>query len=104
MSDEDLLKITSAMEESLGAENFAKISDSVGLLMTENTKTQNSLRESSKRISQLEADKEKLILANGNLLQQIPMGKDPVHEEKAESKNDDFRFEDMFDEFGRFRR
>jgi hypothetical protein len=105
MEDDTLLKITQSMEEKLGKDASATIADDIGLLISENEKTKATIKEQGEHIEKLRADKEKLVLANGNLLKQIPMGteemKKEVVEEKPSSRID---LASCFDKAGMFKR
>ena len=106
MTDEELLKITNSIEEKLGAEASATIADDIGLLMTGNAKSQQALQERDSQIADLKAKNEKLVLANGNLLKQVPMESEtslPRHP-KGENNSDDVKINlsDAFDKSGKF--
>jgi prefoldin subunit 5 len=104
---EDILKgITSSISEKLGEENSSIIADDIGKLITANTQTIETIESLNKRINSLEETNQKLIQANGPLLQQIPAVADyekhqtaPVEEEKKT-----FNFKTMFDKHGNFRK
>lgn len=105
MTDEDLIKFTDAMQEKLGAENSALIADDIGTLITTNANTQKALRERDDEIAQLKADKEKLILANGNLLKQVPVEHRSTSTE-VENKSEEvsnITIADAFDANGNFK-
>ena len=74
------------MEEKLGKDASATIADDIGLLISENEKTKATLKEQTEHIEKLQADKEKLVLANGNLLKQIPMGEEMKKVAEPEEK------------------
>lgn len=103
MTDEELIKITDSMQEKLG-DNSAVIADDIGLLITGNTNSQKALQERDAEIERLKATNEKLVLANGNLLKQIPV-------EKANTKRSDedasevktIKLSDAFDANGNFK-
>lgn len=101
MEDEKLLSITNSIEEKLGKENSATIADDLGILMTENSKTQELLKQHEEEIKTLKERNDKLVAANGNLLQQIPMGKTDKKEESEESKKS-ISLKDAFDSKGNF--
>lgn len=106
MEDEVLLKITSSIEEKLGKDNSAIIADDLGLLISENEKTKSSLEKQTQHIDKLKADKEKLVLANGNLLRQIPMGEEEMKKEVDNSKKSDSKpisLKSCFDSKGNFK-
>ena len=73
MSDEELTKVMDSMQEKLGKENSALIADDLGVLISGNAEAQKSLKDNDSEIARLTAHNEKLILANGNLLKQIPV-------------------------------
>lgn len=101
MEDEKLLSITNSIEEKLGKENSATIADDLGILMTENSKTQELLKQHEEEIKTLKERNDKLVAANGNLLQQIPMGKTDKKEESEEPKKS-ISLKDAFDSKGNF--
>ena len=103
MSDEELTKFIDGMQEKLGKENSAIIADDLGILISSNAEAQKSLRDRDEKIKQLTAHNEKLILANGNLLKQMPV----EHSESADRRDDDapkrkINLNDAFDAQGRF--
>lgn len=105
MTDEELLKITNSIEEKLGKENSAVIADDIGLLMTGNAKAQKTLQDRESEISELKAKNEKLVLANGNLLKQVPQEsetstKRPKGEDNSEEGH--INLSDAFDKSGKF--
>lgn len=103
MDDEKLLKITNSIEEKLGKEASATIADDIGILMTENATTQKMIKDKDAEIKQLTERNEKLVTANGNLLQQIPMEKEEEKEEKEEEKSSKpISLKDAFDAKGNF--
>lgn len=107
MTDEELLKITNSIEEKLGKENSAVIADDIGLLMTGNAKAQKTLQERESEISELKAKNEKLVLANGNLLKQVPQESETsVNRPKDEDNSSDshINLSEAFDKSGRFTR
>ena len=107
MEDEKLLSITSKIEEKLGKDTAAIIADDIGILITENAKTQKRLKSQDEEISSLKDRNDKLVTANGNLLQQIPMSSDDEDKrfEKQEVENKpSFNMRDAFDEYGNLKR
>lgn len=103
MTDEELIKITDSMQEKLG-DNSAVIADDIGLLITGNTNSQKALQERDAEIERLKATNEKLVLANGNLLKQIPVEKasKPSQTEDSEVK-ETIKLSDAFDANGNFK-
>ena len=108
MTDEDLLKITNSIEEKLGAENSATIADDIGLLMTGNAEAQKLIQDKDAEIKSLKEKNEKLVLANGNLLKQVPVeGRVDPKQSKVASKSEEshsINLSDAFDKSGRFTR
>ena len=102
MSDEELTKILDGMQEKLGDKNAAVIADDLGVLISGNANAQKALAERDEKIKRLTADNEKLILANGNLLKQIPVEySEPVAKEETE-KPRKINLADAFDAHGKF--
>lgn len=105
MTDEDLIKITDSMQEKLGTDNAALIADDIGLLITGNANSQQTLRERDEEIARLKADKEKLIIANGNLLKQVPVEhKNSTEVEDKSEEVTNISIADAFDANGNFKR
>lgn len=103
MSDEELTKFLDGLQEKLGKENSALIADDLGVLISSNAETQKALRARDEKIENLSERNEKLILANGNLLKQIPAeGSEPVRQDE-EKKTSSISIADCFDAHGRFK-
>lgn len=103
MNDEELLKITDSITEKAGKDISATIADDLGLLITGNSNNLKAIQERDEKIKKLESDKEKLVSANANLLQQIPMGREESfksQEEKEPAKP--ISLKDAFDSKGNF--
>ncbi|MBO7735167.1 MAG: hypothetical protein J6S67_21565 [Methanobrevibacter sp.] len=102
MDNKDLERITSSIKETLGEEGYAKVSDSIGELITGNTLNLDELKNKEEQISKLKETNQQLIVANGNLLKQVPMGKDePTKDEDAKPQKINLR--DAFDKNGMFK-
>ena len=102
MEDEKLLKITNSIEEKLGKDASATIADDLGILMTENATTQKMLQDKDREIKELKDRNDKLVTANGNLLQQIPMGKIEEKDEEETKPSKHISLKDAFDSKGNF--
>lgn len=105
MQNDDLEAITSSIKSKLGEEATALIADDLGTLITKNTQVYNSMLAKDNEITKLKDDKEKLVIANGNLLQQVPIGtssKAPKEDDEVEKKS--FNFRSVFDEKGNFKK
>ena len=76
MDDNKILELTTKIEETLGKENAAMISDTLGEILTGNTENMKAIEERDATIKELQSRNEKLVSANGALLQKIPVGKE----------------------------
>ena len=101
MDDNKILELTSKIESTLGAENFAMISDTVGEILTGNTLNMQAIADRDKEIDTLKDRNDKLVTANGALLQKIPVGKEK-QPEKSEEKPKEISWNDVFDKKGSF--
>ena len=101
MDDERILDLTGKIETTLGKEQFATISDTIGEILTGNTMNMQAISERDKEIATLKDRNEKLVTANGALLQKLPMKKvdEPKEEVKEPVKID---LKSAFDKNGRF--
>lgn len=103
MKEEDLKKITDSISSKIGEENAALIADDFGLLFTGNKTSLENIDSLNKEIVSLKDTNQKLVAANGSLLQQIPMGKTiEPKKEITEREEKSFNFRDAFDEKGNF--
>lgn len=103
MTDEELIKITDSMQEKLG-ESAGVIADDIGLLITGNANTQKALVAKDEEIKRLTSTNEKLVLANGNLLKQIPVEKSLPSKEAEVEQPQSINLADAFDARGNFKR
>ena len=104
MDDDKILELTGKIEETLGKEDYAMISDTIGEILTGNTTNMKALAEKDESIKKLQDRNEKLVAANGALLQRVPMEKSTStskssDEEKPAPK---IKLEDAFDKRGNF--
>lgn len=107
MNDKEFSEITKSIEDKLGKDNSAIIADDLGRMMTGFETMQQQNRERDKRIKELESDKEKLVLANGNLLKQIPVtGDDGDSNDDEDNKPsyENFDFKAALDDKGNFKK
>lgn len=105
MDDSKILELTGKIEETLGKENSAMISDTLGEILTGNTENMKALADKDSMIKSLQDRNEKLVAANGALLQKIPMersiDKEDSKEKEAPKK---INLKDAFDKKGNFLR
>lgn len=106
MKDEELKAITKSIEEKIGAEASGTIADDLGKLYTSNSLTLAELQKKDEEIKNLRSTNEKLVLANGNLLQQIPASSEyDTHQSKEEQEEKkSFNFRSAFDSKGNFKK
>lgn len=103
MKEEDIKQITDSIKEKLGEENSALIADDLGLLLTKNIEVQKELVDKENTINDYKDKNEKLVLANGKLLQSVPMGIDNNSKTDDSSYSEPFNFKSLFDEKGNFK-
>lgn len=103
MDDDKILELTGKIEETLGKDNFATISDTIGEILTGNAENMRTISERDETIKKLQDRNEKLVSANGALLQKVPMGyeKKPVPTEEKEPVKK-ISLKDAFDKNGNF--
>ena len=107
MKKEEMEQLTNTIQEKIGKDASALIADDLGKLITDNTLMNGEISKRDEKITKLETDKENLIMTNGNLLQQVAMGKEEnkfapqIGKEEDEEKP--FNFDDVLDEYGNFK-
>lgn len=101
MNDQRILDLTAKIEETLGKENSAMISDTLGEILTGNSENMKAISERDEQIKKLQERNEKLVAANGALLQKIPMERAEDKEEKKEAPKK-INLKDAFDKHGNF--
>lgn len=101
MDDDKILELTNTIEEKLGKENFAMISDTIGEILTGNSQNMQTIQEREDKIKTLQDRNEKLVAANGALLQKVPMMKNDADEAKKE-ESPKISLKDAFDAKGNF--
>lgn len=107
MKEEFLKGITDSIAAKVGEENAGIIADDIGKLITANTQTIETIKGLNEQVSSLKETNEKLVAANGSLLQQIPAVADYEKHQKEEAPAEtkkSFNFKAMFDKHGNFRK
>lgn len=103
MDDAKILELTGKIEETLGKDNAALISDTLGEILTGNTENVKAIASRDAEIKNLKDRNEKLVAANGALLQKIPMGQaEPRENSKKEEAPKKINLKDAFDSKGNF--
>ena len=104
MDDAKILELTGKIEETLGKDNAAMISDTLGEILTGNSENMKAIASRDEKIKQLQDRNEKLVSANGALLQKVPMERS---EDKSDSKEKEvpkkINLKDAFDAKGNFK-
>ena len=98
--------ITNSIREKLGDDNVAVIGDDLGMLITENNKSINTINSLTEEVKTLEGKNKLLVDANSRLLTQIPMEQEDTkrQEKEEESKPKEFTLKDLFDSKGHFKK
>lgn len=107
MKEEDFKSITDSIQEKLGKESSGIIADDIGKILTLGSQSINTINSKDNEIKTLKDTNEKLVLANGNLLQQIPMASDyDKHQSKKEDSEEkkSFNLRSAFDSKGNFKK
>lgn len=106
MDSKILDDFTNSIKTKLGDDNIAIIGDDLGMLITENNKSINTINDLEKEVANLTDKNALLTSANSRLLSQIPMEKDEGREQekKEESKPTEFTLKDLFDSKGHFKK
>ena len=103
MDEKALTKISNSIKKKIGEENFAKISDDMGTLITGNAANLETIKKSEEQINELKETNAQLITANGNLLKQVPMGTEDSRDSEEESKKPEkIDLRTAFDKNGNF--
>ena len=104
MDDDRILELTGKIEETLGKDAFATIADTVGEILTGNSENMKSIAERDAEIDKLKDRNDKLVSANGALLQKVPMGYEQnVKKVEKETPRPKISLKDAFDSKGNFR-
>ena len=106
MDDDKILELTGNIEKTLGQESYAMISDTIGEILTGNSQNMKSITERDEKIKKLEDKNEKLVAANGALLQKVPMVRSSDEDESSSKKKEapkKISLKDAFDNKGNFK-
>ena len=91
---------TNKIREKLGEDNSAKIADDIANMLTYDSKLHKDIKDRDEEITKLRKDKEMLIEANGNLLQQVAFGKEEVKTNNQDEEIKKFDFKSVSDKNG----
>lgn len=99
--------IIDSMNAKLGKETSAMIADDISQMLSFESESTKTIQNKDKEISRLKDNNEKLITANGNLLQQISSESEEILSPKqpeVEASKEPFNFESVFDKNGNFKK
>ena len=104
MKKEEMETLTNTIQQKIGKEASALIADDIGKLITDNSLMNSQMAQKDEQISKLKEQKENLIETNGNLLQQVSMGKEEIDEpkQKEDQKPKVIDYRTFFDEKRKF--
>ena len=103
MNDDKIIELTERIEQTLGKENSAMISDTLGEILTGNTENMKAIADRDAQIKTLQDKNDKLVAANGALLMKIPVAKsEPEESSNKEEAPKKINLKDAFDKNGRF--
>lgn len=104
MKKEEQQKLFKGIEKKIGKDNYSKIADDIGVLITDNENMNNTISNKDTEIKELKNTNELLITANGNLLQQVGMGEEPKKDEDDDPNKGQpkISLKSAFDEKGNF--
>lgn len=103
MKFEDIQK---SIQDKLGEENVAIISDDIASLISYNKNQEELIKNKDSEIERLKSNNEKLIISNGNLLKKVPMAKDDSFDDDIRNQDNkkEFSYKSMFDEKGNLKK
>lgn len=103
MDDDRILELTGKIEETLGKDNFAMIADTIGEILTGNSENMKAIADRDSEIDKLKDRNDKLVSANGALVQKVPMGYVQTERKKeTEEPHKSISLKDAFDSKGNF--
>ncbi len=90
------------IQEKIGKDSSGIIADDIANLISYESARNKDLEDRNDEITKLKKDKEMLIEANGNLLQQISAEKEEILNPKVEEEKKPINIRDAFDKYGNF--
>lgn len=100
----EIEKLTNSIQKKVGKDSAGKIADDLASLLSLSSKADDDLKSRDDEIVKLKSDKEMLITANGNLLQQIGSVEESelLPKEEKEVKKSVVDVRSFFDSKGKF--
>lgn len=106
MKNEDYKKFVENMQNKLGKENSAIISDDLATLISDNISMNEEISKRDSKIKEQNELNNKLVSANSSLLQQVGTSsfeeEKPTRKESKEDTEEKISWEDCFDKKGNF--
>lgn len=106
MKNEDYKKFVENMQNKLGKENSAIISDDLATLISDNISMNEEISKRDSKIKEQDQLNQKLVSANSSLLQQVGTSsfeeEKPKRKESKEDTEEKISWEDCFDKKGNF--
>ena len=90
------------IQEKIGKDSSGIIADDIASLLSYENARNKDLKQRDDEITKLKKDKEMLIEANGNLLQQVSAEKEEVLKPEVKEESKPINIRDAFDKFGNF--
>lgn len=90
------------IQEKIGKDSSGIIADDIASLLSYENARNKDLKQRDDEITKLKKDKEMLIEANGNLLQQVSAEKEEVLKPEVKEEPKPINIRDAFDKFGNF--
>ena len=105
MEQEELNNIIDSIKEKIGDDLSGQVADDLAKIVTANTTAVDTISNKEKEIEKLNKEKENLIIANGNLLQQVSFvpKKEDKKDKDDEGEKEEIKISDIFDEKGNFK-
>lgn len=103
MEQEELNNIIDSIKEKIGDDLSGQVADDLAKIVTANTTAVDTISNKEKEIEKLNKEKENLIIANGNLLQQVSFVPKKEDKKDDEGEKEEIKISDIFDEKGNFK-
>lgn len=103
MEQEELNNIIDSINEKIGDDLQGQIADDLAKIINANNTSLENLSNKDKEIEKLNKEKENLIIANGNLLQQVSFVPKKEDKKNDEGEKEEIKISDIFDEKGNFK-
>lgn len=103
MEKEELNNIIDSINEKIGDDLSGQIADDLAKIINANNTALENSSNKDKEIEKLNKEKENLIIANGNLLQQVSFVPKKEDKKDDEKEKEEIKISDIFDEKGNFK-